>query len=148
VVTWVLAATALASPAAPAEGLPSTQIGSALLQMLVALALVCGLAVVLLRFGLRRFYPGAGKGPSELQLVARLPLEPRRSVYVIEASGRRFLVGAADSALTLLAELTPASAGKSFQEILAVETPPAAAAATAAAEAEAGPAAAAKGEAR
>jgi flagellar biogenesis protein FliO len=37
--------------------------------------------------------------------VARCPLEPRRSVYLIETAGRCFLVGVGDGPMSLLAEV-------------------------------------------
>jgi flagellar biogenesis protein FliO len=52
---------------------------------------------------------GRGKGMgTAVRVVARCPLEPRRSVYVIEAAGRCFLVGAGEGPMALLAELDPA----------------------------------------
>jgi flagellar biogenesis protein FliO len=39
--------------------------------------------------------------------VARCPLEPRRSVYVVEAAGRCFLIGVGDGPMAVLAELEP-----------------------------------------
>jgi flagellar biogenesis protein FliO len=38
-------------------------------------------------------------------VLARCPLEPRRSVYVIEAAGRSFLIGVGEGPMTVLAEL-------------------------------------------
>ena len=46
-----------------------------------------------------------GKASGAIRVVARCPLEPRRSVYVIEAAGRCFLVGVGDGPMAVLAEL-------------------------------------------
>ena len=58
------------------------------------------------------------------RVVARCPLEPRRSVYLIEAAGRCFLVGVGDGPMSLLAELdasrVPAvAASPAFPDVLA-----------------------------
>ena len=69
---------------------------------------------------------GVGKASSAVRVVARCPLEPRRSVFVIETAGRCFLVGVGDGPMALLAELDadklprPAeSAGSPFAHVLA-----------------------------
>jgi flagellar biogenesis protein FliO len=91
--------------AAPVEPLASPGMGAALLQLLLALGLVCGLAVVVLRYGLKRLYRNPSGPDQPLRLVSRLALEPRRAVYLIEARGQEFLVGGGENALSLLAEL-------------------------------------------
>jgi len=88
---------------APGPELPGY--GAMLLRVILALAGVCLLAYVVLRFLSRRGYGGASPD-GLLRLVARLHLEPRRAVYVVEAAGRYFLVGTGESgAPTTLAEL-------------------------------------------
>ena len=63
-----------------------------------------------------------------MKVLARCPLEPRRSVYVIEAAGRCFLIGVGDGPMTVLAELdaekvraasAASAAGPRFAEVLA-----------------------------
>jgi flagellar biogenesis protein FliO len=48
---------------------------------------------------------GLGKATGAVRVLARCPLEPRRSVYVIEAGGRCLLVGVGEGPMTVLAEL-------------------------------------------
>jgi flagellar biosynthetic protein FliO len=107
---------------APAE-LPS--LGGSIAVSFLSLGLVCLLAWVALRFLARR---GIGRASGPLQVLARCPLEPRRSVYVIEAGGRCFLVGVGDGPMALLAELDAAAVkaalpepapGGGFGEVLA-----------------------------
>ncbi len=69
---------------------------------------------------------GIGRAGGAIRVVARCPLEPRRSVYVIEAAGRCFLVGVGDGPMAVLAELDKAalpkdvpSATPRFSEVLA-----------------------------
>jgi len=88
-----------------------------------SLAVVCLVAWGTLRLLAGR---GVGKASSAIRVVARCPLEPRRSVFVIETAGRCFLVGVGDGPMALLAELDadklprPAeSAGSRFADVLA-----------------------------
>jgi flagellar biosynthetic protein FliO len=87
---------------------PEPSYGTFLLQTLIVLAVVCVLAWLVLRFGVRRLYSGGGHGP--LRVLARLPLEPRRTLYIVDAAGKTFFVGMSDGGpVTLLAELDPAA---------------------------------------
>jgi|SRR4051812_4681646 flagellar biosynthetic protein FliO len=52
---------------------------------------------------------GFGKASGAVRVLARCPLEPRRSVYVIEAAGKCLLVGVGDGPMTVLAELDAAA---------------------------------------
>jgi len=52
---------------------------------------------------------GIGKASGAVRVLARCPLEPRRSVYVIEAAGKCLLVGVGDGPMTVLAELDAAA---------------------------------------
>lgn len=69
---------------------------------------------------------GVGKASGAIRVVARCPLEPRRSVFVIETAGRCFLLGVGDGPMALLAELDAdklpkpqESAGTRFADVLA-----------------------------
>src|SRR5450432_3708984 len=68
----------------------------------VSLGAVCVIAWIALKLLAGR---GVGKASGAIRVVARCPLEPRRSVYVIEAAGRCFLVGVGDGPMAVLAEL-------------------------------------------
>jgi len=80
--------------------------GSYLVSTTLALVVVCALAVLALR-ALKA--GGLGRARGGLKLAGVLPLDARRSLYLVEAGGRCFLVGAGDGPLTLLAELEPAA---------------------------------------
>lgn len=82
--------------------------GGSLAASLLTLGLVCLLAWVTLRWLARR---GVGQGRQVIRVVARCPLDARRSVYVVEAAGRNFLLGAGEAGLSLLAELDAAAVG-------------------------------------
>lgn len=88
--------------ASPAE-LPG--LGSSIAASLISLGVVCLLAYFALRW-LSRKTGGTGSfGSGPLRILARQNLDPRRSVFVLEAAGRCFLVGAGDNGMNLLAEL-------------------------------------------
>jgi flagellar protein FliO/FliZ len=84
-----------------------TQAGSGYGEMLVGsllvLGLVCVAAWLIVRFGARRMW--GPRGSSVLDVVARVPLEPRRSLYVVEVGGKTLLVGTSEMGLTVLSEL-------------------------------------------
>jgi flagellar biogenesis protein FliO len=116
-------------PVMPAE---AGSYGLFLFETLLILVGVCVLAWLVLRFGVKRLYgTGAGAGPGgngPLRVLARLSLEPRRTVYIVDAAGKTLLVGASEAGpLTVLAELderavaaavAAAPRQKSFLEIL------------------------------
>src|SRR3954454_5297725 len=89
---------------APGAELPS--LGGSIAVSFVSLGLVCLLAYLALRWLARR---GVGQGSGPLRVLARCPLEPRRSVYLIAAGGRCFLVGVGDGPMALLAEVDAAA---------------------------------------
>jgi flagellar biosynthetic protein FliO len=72
----------------------------------VSLGAVCLVAYVALKLLAGR---GIGKASGAIRVVARCPLEPRRSLYIVEAGGRAFLVGVGDGPMTTLAELDTAA---------------------------------------
>lgn len=79
--------------------------GIALLQTLFALAAVCILAWVVLRWSARR---GLGVGRGRVRVLERVPLDGRRALYLVEIGERVLLVGAGEGgAPSLLTELDP-----------------------------------------
>ena len=79
--------------------------GWALLQTVAALALVCAGAYFVLRYVVPRALPGA-RGP--VRVIGRVAVEPKRSLLLVEAAGRCFLVGSSEGGMHLIAELDPA----------------------------------------
>ena len=76
-----------------------------LLTSLLVLAVVCIAAVVLVRVSRRWGLAGRPADRALLDVVARVPLEPRRSLYVVEVAGKALLVGTSEMGLTVLTEL-------------------------------------------
>src|SRR5690349_20544480 len=91
-----------------APGAPATDVGSGYGEMLVGsllvLALVCVAAWLIVRVCARRFWGGRGRG-GVLDVIARVPLEPRRSLYVVEVAGKTLLVGTSEMGMSVLSEL-------------------------------------------
>lgn len=81
--------------------------------MLLTLALVLGAVVVMSR----RWGVGGAAGP--LELVGRLPLDPRRAIYLVRVGPQVLVVGASDGGLVKLSELASS-------DLPAFELPPSA----------------------
>jgi flagellar biogenesis protein FliO len=78
-----------------------------LLQTLLSLALVSGLAVLVL-YAVRRLGGPRASGP--LALVGQLPLGGSRAIYVVKVGGQHLVVGAGEGGLSKLGELGEADA--------------------------------------
>ncbi len=99
-----------------------TPLASYLLETLLTLGAVAGLAVVAL-FAARRFGVGRTEGP--LLLLGRLSLEGRRAVYLVRVADTIYVIGASESGLTKLGEVEAAKvpipaevAATRFSEVL------------------------------
>ena len=79
---------------------------SYIVETLVTLVVVCGLAYVVL-FGARKLGLGRASGP--IRLVGQLPLDARRGIYLVKVGEQVLVVGVAEGGMTKLGEL-PASA--------------------------------------
>lgn len=99
--------------------------GGYIVQTFVTLLAVCAIAYVIL-FGARRLGVGRPKGP--ISLVGQLPLDARRSIYLVKVADQVIVVGASEAGFTKLGELPASSvpdelgaapATPSFAELLA-----------------------------
>ncbi len=79
--------------------------GDLLITSLVVLVCVCIAAFVVVRLVGRFLATGRVRGAHLLDVVARVPLEPRRSLYVVEVAGKTLLVGTSEMGLSVLSEL-------------------------------------------
>jgi flagellar protein FliO/FliZ len=89
----------------PGNGAAGASYGDLLVTSLVVLGGVCIAAFVVVRVVGRFLATGRTRGAHLLDVVARLPLEPRRSLYVVEAAGKTLLVGTSEMGLSVLSEL-------------------------------------------
>lgn len=79
-----------------------TNYGSYLLETFLMLVCVCGAAWAIL-FGARKLGFGRAKGP--ISLLGQLPLEARRSIFLVRIGPRVLVVGASEAGLSKLSEL-------------------------------------------
>lgn len=79
--------------------------GDLLVTSLVVLGGVCVAAFLVVRLFGRFLATGRVRGGHLLDVVARIPLEPRRSLYVVEVAGKTLLVGTSEMGLAVLSEL-------------------------------------------
>jgi len=91
----------------PGTGATGASYGDLLVTSLVVLGGVCLAAFVMVRLVSRLFATGRTQGGHLLDVVARVPLEPRRSLYVVEVAGKTLLLGTSEMGLSLLSELDP-----------------------------------------
>ena len=87
------------------NGAVGASYGDLLVTSLVVLGGVCIAAFVVVRLVGRFLATGRARGAHLLDVVARLPLEPRRSLYVVEAAGKTLLIGTSEMGLSMLSEL-------------------------------------------
>jgi flagellar biogenesis protein FliO len=79
--------------------------GDLLVTSLLVLGAVCIVAFVAIRVFGRLLATGRARGTHLMDVVARVPLEPRRSLYVVEVAGKTLLVGTSEMGLSVLSEL-------------------------------------------
>ena len=82
--------------------------GDLLVTSVIVLGVVCVVAFVVVRLVGRFLATGRVRGAHLLDVVARVPLEPRRSLYVVEVAGKTLLVGTSEMGLSVLTELDAA----------------------------------------
>jgi flagellar protein FliO/FliZ len=92
---------------------------SYVVQTIVTLVAVCGVAFVVL-YGARRLGIGRPRGP--IELVGLLPLDARRSIYLVKVAGQVLVVGASESGFTKLGELASSEVPLGTERELATST--------------------------
>ncbi len=97
-----------------------------LLWMIGGLGATLGLLWAAMRYMAPRLRRWQGTTDSAVKVVARCPLEPRKTLYVVEAGSQTLLIGASESGLNLISELTtevgaetaPVEAAPRFRDFL------------------------------
>jgi flagellar protein FliO/FliZ len=80
-------------------------LGMALVKMVLGLGVTLGAIYLSLSYLARRLQQlPAGRG-TLVKVVERLPLEPRRTLYVVEAAGEYLLVGSGEGPMALITKL-------------------------------------------
>ena len=89
----------------PGNGAAAASYGDLLITSLLVLGAVCIAAFIAVRVFGRLLSTGRSRGTHLMDVVARVPLEPRRSLYVVEVAGKTLLVGTSEMGLSVLSEL-------------------------------------------
>ena len=79
--------------------------GDLLITSLLVLGAVCVAAFVAVRLFGRLLATGRSRGAHLMDVIARVPLEPRRALYVVEVANKTLLVGTSEMGLAVLSEL-------------------------------------------
>ncbi|HEX8247081.1 MAG TPA: flagellar biosynthetic protein FliO [Pyrinomonadaceae bacterium] len=87
-----------------------------LVQTVMALAFVCGLAYLIFRVIMPRLSGGFSSG-NMVRVIDRVGLEARKNLYVIEVTGRFLLIAASESGVELIAELDAENAAEAEREL-------------------------------
>ena len=77
--------------------------GGYIVQTFVTLVAVCAIAFAVL-YAARRFGLGRPRGP--ISLVGQLPLDARRSIYLVKVVDQVIVVGASEAGFTKLGEVS------------------------------------------
>ena len=88
-----------------------------LVQTILALLLVCGLAYLIFRVLLPRL-TGNFSSNNMVRVVDRVGLEARKNLYVVEVTGRWLLISVSENGAQLISELDAGDAARAEQEIL------------------------------
>lgn len=92
-----------------------------MVQTVIALAVVCGLAYFLFRVVLPRFtLPGTSN--SMVRVIDRVAIDARKSLCVVEVAGKFMLISVSESGVQLVSELDPEAAKAAAEEIEAVRS--------------------------
>lgn len=89
-------------------GVAAASYGDLLITSLLVLGGVCVVGFVLVRVAGKFLATGRARGAYLMDVIARVPLEPRRSLYVVEVAGKTLLVGTSEMGLSVLTELDAA----------------------------------------
>ncbi|MFP7756410.1 flagellar biosynthetic protein FliO [Thermodesulfobacteriota bacterium B35] len=111
---------------APAGAAESLSMGSAVLQMIWALAVVAGLILIIYALARRRLGPAALRGGA-IRVVELRHLMPKTSLALVEVRGRELLLGISAGNIRLLADLSrvpgdSAPAASDFEQLLERES--------------------------
>src|SRR5215813_7599405 len=87
------------------------------LKLLLVLAGILVLAYVGIRFVIPRMMGVHVSAAGPIQVLARYPLEPKRTLYAIKAGSDVLLIGSSESGLQLLKELDPTDFPSTVQQI-------------------------------
>jgi flagellar protein FliO/FliZ len=91
--------------------------------VLLALGGVLVLAYVTLKIGLPRMFGMQRSSRGPIQVVARYPLEPKKTLYLVKAGSQYLLIGTSENNDQYLAALAPENAAEMLESV-SLEQPP------------------------
>jgi len=77
------------------------------LKLMLVLAGIVALAYATLRYWLPKLSGLQRQSDGPIQVVARMPLEPRKNLYIIKAGAEYLLVGTAENSVHMISALQP-----------------------------------------
>jgi len=111
-VAQILGATPSASPGADTVsefGSNSVDFTILFVKMIFAMLVVIALAVVLIRYVIPKLsLHRPGQSRTDLKVVDRIPLDPKKALYVVEVEGRRILLAVSENHVGFVTELNKA----------------------------------------
>ena len=84
---------------------PDLSYGWLFIKTILAMVVILGGAIFVIRYVLPRLTWGRGSTGSSIKIIERAGLEPRKGLYLIEVEGKRILVGTSDQRITKLMDL-------------------------------------------
>ena len=111
----------LAPSATDPLGSPSSQLVQ-YLGVLLALGGVLVLAWVTLRIGLPRMFGLRASESGPIHVLARYPLEPKKTLYLVQTGSQVFLIGTSETQVQFLTAVAPENAA-AFQPARVEEVP-------------------------
>ncbi|MBS2032221.1 MAG: flagellar biosynthetic protein FliO [Deltaproteobacteria bacterium] len=96
-------------------GSPTDGTGYLLFKTLVVLGVVVSVIYLTLNVGARKLLKLGPQANALVKVIDRVPLDPKKSLYVLQVGGEFLLVGASEQGLNLISKLD----GESVQKLLA-----------------------------
>lgn len=93
------------------------------IEVLLALAGVLVLAYVLLRVGLPRVFGMQTSSGGPIQLIARYPLEPKKTLYLLKIGAQLLLIGTSESQVQFLTSIASENVTESLESKEPMEMP-------------------------
>ncbi len=93
------------------------------IEVLLALGGVLVLAYVTLRVGLPRMFGMHISASGPIRVVARYPLEPKKTLYLVKTGTQVFLIGTSESQVQYLTAVAPENAVEMLESARAEEAP-------------------------
>lgn len=97
----------------PRDRQPPESYGKLLLKMVFGMLAIILLAYVSIRFGLKRFLPDSS-GQGKMRVLLRQPIEPKRSLLVVQVASRHMLLASSEQGIQFLTELTEEDSSQLF----------------------------------